>query len=817
MLKNYLKIAVRNILRFKVYSLINILGLAAGITCFIILSLFVKDELSYDRYNKNSDRIYRVYVKITFNGKENTNAKTAAPMGPVLMHEYPEVQNYARIGYTGDYVFKYKDKVFREYSIYTADSSIFDVFTMKFLAGDAKKALSKPYSIVLTETAAKKYFGNEYPVGKMITDSKNNTYQVTGLVQDFPYNSHFGCDVFLSMSTIPENENGGWLNSSYTTYIVLKRGTDPKVFEGKLNSYVIKYVAPEIEKLLGMPIKQISSQGISYKLFIQPLTSIYLQSYRTYGIDPNTEWGNERSGDIMYVYIFSAIAFAILLVAVINFMNLSTARSEKRSKEVGIRKTLGSDKLKLIVQFVTESVLMCAFAVLLALGLLEVIIPAFNSLVGKELKMEYFNNLLTIPAIIGFTIIVGIIAGSYPAFYMSSFQPAQMLKPSNNKRSRKGRARNILVVFQFAVSITLLISTIIIKNQLAYVQNKNLGFNKENLVSITNISTLGDRAEPFKQDLLKNSNISSVSLSSYLFTTGIPGGGYLFNKRTGENLLSFQEIYADYDFLNAFQIGMKDGRFFSKEFPSDSNAVIINQAAVNEFGLNNPVGKELNRVGRKDVEGEAGTYKIIGVMKDFNYESLHQQIRPLVFHLGTPPQPGYCMNLKVQAGNIESTLQYMKNTWHKFAGRENIHYVFVNDHIARLYDSEKATSTVAGIFSFLAIFIACLGLFGLAAFVTEQRTKEIGIRKTLGATVPEIVFILSKEFSFWVILANIIAWPVAYYFMDKWLQNFAYRSEISIWAFIISGISALVIAWLTISVHAIKAATANPIKSLKYE
>jgi putative ABC transport system permease protein len=813
MLKNYLKIAVRNILRFKVYSLINILGLAAGITCFIILSLFVKDELSYDKYNKNSDRIYRIYLKTTFNGKENTNAKTAAPMGPALVHEYPEVQNYARIGYTGDYVFKYKDKVFREYNIYTADSSIFDVFAMKFLAGDAKKALSTPYSLVFTETAAKKYFGSENPVGKMVTDTKNNTYQVTGLVQDFPDNSHFGCDVFLSLSTIPENENGGWLNSWYTTYIVLKSGTDPKVFEGKLNGFVTKYVAPQIEKLLGMPIKQIVSQGNSYKLFIQPFTSIYLQSYRTYGIDPNTEWSNERSSDIMYVYIFSAIAFAIILVAVINFMNLSTARSEKRSKEVGIRKTLGSDKTKLVLQFIIESVIMCAIAVMLALVLLEIVLPAFNLLVNKNLSID-FNNFFTIPLLLLFTLTVGILAGCYPAFYMSSFQPVQMLRFAGGKRSRKSLIRSSLVVFQFSVSIVLLIGTIIIRSQLSYIQNKDLGFDKDNLMSIANVSILGQGEKAFKNELLKNTNISSVSLSSYMLTSGIPGGSYLFDKRTGADALMFQDLYVDDDFLNTFRIKMKDGRFFSKEFPSDSNSVIINEAAARCYGLTGPVGRYLNRAGST---GNEGAFKIIGVMEDFNYESLHQQIRPVVFHFGIPHQPGYSLNIKIKPGNTENTLKYIDNTWRKFAGRENIFYIFINDHVSHLYDSEKKTALVAGIFSTLAIFIACLGLFGLASFVTEQRTKEIGIRKTLGASVPELIYILSKEFIWWVMLANIIAWPMAYYFMSKWLQNFAYRTDISLWIFFVSGMAALLIALFTVSSNVIKAATANPIKSLKYE
>jgi putative ABC transport system permease protein len=814
MLKNYLKIALRNILRFKVYSLINIIGLAVGVACSITLYLFVVDELGYDKYNNNADQIYRVYVKMFINGKESVNSKTCAPLGAALVHDFPDVINFTRIGFFGNHIFRFKEKELREWKVYTADSTYFDVFTMNFIAGNPKTALIEPNSLVLTQSASQRYFGNENPVGKILNEDGVGSFRITGEIKDFPKNSHFSCDFLLSMSTYQEPQDHKWLGGGYYTYIKLKKGTDPANFEKKLQNTVRDYVAPEASSLLGISVSQFLNKDIKYEFLLQPLTSIYLESKRVYGIDPNTEYTDTKSSDIAFIYIFSAVALAILFVAIINFMNLSTARSEKRSKEVGIRKTLGSNKIKLIMQFITESVLMSTISVVLSLALLEAIIPLFNYLSGKQLYLNLFSSFYTIPSLIGFIIFVGLLAGSYPAFYMSSFQPIQILKPYTTVGRRKNFLRSGLVIIQFSVSISLLIATIIIKNQLGYLQSKNLGFNKEHLVAIKNAAILGNKIETFKQELLKNPQITSLGYSSVMFSSGIPGSAYLFDKHSGADALLFQVLDVDYGFLNTYQIDLLQGRSFSKEFPSDTNAVIINQAALKEIGVSNPIGRNLNFIGKGKDEI---LYKIIGVIKDFNYESLHQQVRPLAIHLHIPRQPAYFLTLRISANNPGETLAYIKSTWHKFAGKENIFFGFLDQDLAHLYDTEARTGIIAGIFSFLAIFIACLGLFGLAAFVTEQRTKEIGIRKALGASIPEIVVLLSKQFTKWVLIANIIAWPLAYYIMNKWLENFAYRMEISYWVFILSGFSALVIALITISVHAVKAARVNPIKSLKYE
>lgn len=833
MFLNYFRIAFRNIIKDKISSVINIAGLAVGIACFMTLSLFILDEMSFDRFYKNSDRIYRVYIKMLLNGKEDNNSKTPGLLGPTLAQQFPEVQNFTRVGYFGQYLFRYNDKVFTEGNIYGVDSSFFDVFSLDFIYGDSKTALIKPNTLVITESAAKRYFGDENPVGKTLIVEKayaadylnqvenyhdnSEGFLITGLIKDFPSNSHFSTEFLTSISTYEINRY--WLDLWYSTYVVLNEGTNPDDFEQKLTKVVEDNIGPLAESIAGISLEEFLATGNKYEYRLQPLNSIYLRSSRDYGIDMNTEWAQIKSSDITYTYIFSAVALFILLIAIINFMNLATARSERRAKEVGIRKTLGSNKLNLILQFISEAIMMSGLSVLIALALLEIILPSFNNLTGKELKLEHFSSFYIIPIIICFILFVGILAGSYPAFYLSSFQPVDVLK-NVRKGNRKSRSRSALVIFQFAVSITLLIGTIIIKNQLDYIQNKNLGFNKEHLFSIMNANVLGSHTETFKQELLKNANILSATNSSQMFRAGIPGSGYLFNKKTGTDPIILQYVEADYDFLETYQIKLKEGRFFSKEFSTDTSAVLINESAAKLFreslhsGDNNPVGKELIRIGR---ENWAKTFNIIGIIKDFNYESLHRQIRPLVIHLYPEDQPANVFTVRIASADMKNTLAYIEETWRKFVSDEGMWSRFVDENIARLYRAEENTSIVATVFSSLAIFIACLGLFGLATFVTEQRTKEIGIRKVLGASITEIVMLLSKEFAVWVLVANLIAWPVAYYVMQNWLQNFAFRIDLSFYVFIISGVAALLIALLTISLHAVKAASTNPVDSLRNE
>jgi putative ABC transport system permease protein len=815
MLVNYLRIAIRNLLRNKGFTIINIAGLAVGIACFITLALFILDERGYDKYNENADQIYRVYVSSKIGGQESNSSKTPGPLGATLVKDFPEVLNYSRIGYFGQHNLRNGEKTFRENGIYTADSTYFQIFTLPFIYGDSQRALIKPNSVVLSEKTSKKYFGEENPVGKTLIVDGTGSYQVTGVMKDYPKKSHFSCNILLSMSTYPVTQAQSWLDLWYTTYIVLKKGTDPGQFQDKLKATVLNYTVPQIEKVLGVSINDLlANRKNNYAYMIQPLTSIHLYSKRGYGIDPNTEWGDVRNSDIVYTYIFAAIAVFILLIAVFNFMNLATARSEKRAKEVGIRKTLGSSKIKLVGQFMTESVLITFLSVIISLGFLQAALPLFGNFVGKDLKLDLIGSPYTIPALILFTLTVGMMAGSYPAFYLSSFQPAHILKSKSSRFKGNLSVRSLLVVIQFAISITLIIGTTIIQKQLKYIQNKDLGFDKEQLISINNASVLGNKIDAFKQEISNQPGVISSTTSSLMFQSGIPGSGYLYNKRKGTDVIGCQFLDVDYDFVKTFKIKMKDGRFFSKDFSTDSNAVVINEETAKSFNAKDPVGKELARV---DVFNGNIIYHIVGVVKDFNYESLHQTVRPLVFHLSPVRQASTLLTIRAKSNDMPGLIKSLEKTWRSFAGNEKFNCTFVDQNLARMYQAEEKIGTMATVFSFLAIFIACLGLLGLAAFVTEQRIKEIGIRKVLGASVMEITALLSGEFTKWVILANILAWPTAYFVMDSWLQNFAYRINIGWSVFIFSGLAALMIAIATVSTQAVKAALANPINNLRYE
>ncbi len=804
MFKNYLKIALRNLRKNKGYSFINIIGLAVGITCCIIIILFVNNELSYDKFNKNADQIYRITVKGMISSHEINMAVSPSPMGATLKNDLPEVVSYTRLRSFGFPVLRYKNKAFSEERFFVADSTFFNVFTLQLIKGDPNKVLTKPNSLVITEAMAKKYFGNDDPIGKILNADQKRDWIVTGVIKSLPINSHFHFDFLGTISSYENSRSTMWLSNNYYTYIVLRKGTNLNKFKIKLHDDVIKYIGPELQKIAGISLEQLKRRGDSYGYSLQPLTSIHLNSHLDYEIEANS--------NIRYVYIFSVIAFAILLIACVNFVNLSTARSEKRAKEVGIRKTLGSNKSQLIRQFIAEAVLMSFLAAILSIILIEIFLPLFNGISQTELSLGIFENTYTVILLVGFAVLIGIIAGSYPAFFLSSFQPIKALK-SEFRRTKNSNLRNALVIFQFAVSIILFVGTFVIYNQLKYIQNKNLGFDKDQVIVINKTDDIGKQMKSFKEELLNNPSITSVSNSN-----AIPGeqkgdSGYRIDGTANDEILDLKHIYCDYGFAKTYNIEMKKGRFFSKDHVSDNSAIVINEAVVKAFGLKDPIGKKLIRPG--DQSGLK--YEIIGVIKNFNYESLHQFVRPLVIHLYSDNGYGQYVSVRTSSKDYQNVISSLENTWKKFAGNEAFDYNFLDQNLAHLYIAEQRTSKIVITFSILAIFIACLGLLGLAAFIIEQRTKEIGIRKVLGATIFEIVILLSKEFLKWVLIANIIAWPVAYYVMNNWLKDFAYRVNISLWIFVLSGIAALIIALLTISSHAIKAATSNPVKSLRYE
>ncbi len=807
MLKSYFKIALRNLKNYRVYTAINVVGLAVGIACFVMIMLFVRDELSYDRYNKHADQIYRPGFTATFNGREIRSALSPAPMGETIYHDFPEVLAYARLHYEGSCGIRYQNKTFVEQKFLWADSSLFDIFTLPFVSGNPKTALVQPNTVVITESTARKYFGNENPLGKIINRDKNTDYMVTGVIKDVPPNSHFHPDFIASLTSVRDGRNPNWMSNNYYTYFLLKKGTNPADLQRKIDEELVTHAGPQLKAVTGVSIEQFLAAGNKVGYVLQPLTSIHLNSHLDYEL--------EQNGSISTVYIFSAIAVAILLIACINFINLATARSERRAKEVGIRKTLGSPRSHLVWQFMAESVMMSGAAAIIAVGIVELTLPLFNETAGKKLSLGLFSNLSTIPVLIGLAIVVGVVAGCYPAFYLSSFHPIDALKRETKRGGSKSLVRNGLVVFQFAISIALFIGTLVIYDQLNYVQTKNLGFDKEESVVIYRTDDLGGRIQSFEDKLRQNTNILSVTNS-----TAIPGNQYsdsgFWLEGTGaQQLVDLRTMQSDYDFAGTYKIQMADGRFFSREHPSDTGAVVVNQEVEKVFGVKDIVGKYLVLPG--ETMADQKRFEVVGVMKDFNFHSLHEPIRPLVIRLLPETAAAQFVTVRLAPGNHLRMISFIKGDWRRYAGNEEFNFNFLDNSLQNLYAADQRTSKIAGTFSVLAIVIACLGLLGLAAFTTEQRTKEIGIRKVLGASVPEVTRLLSLQFVKWVLIANVVAWPLAYLLMNKWLSLFAYRTSLSLWIFAASGTLALLIALATVGSHAIKAATANPVEALRYE
>ena len=808
MLKNYFKIAVRNILRNRLYSFINIAGLAMGIASCLAILTFVRDEFSYDKFNKHADRIYRAAFSVRVNGHGFSGPASPAPLGPQVAHDVPDVVAYTRLYLEGSHTVAYKNKAFNEEKFFWADSTIFDVFTIHIVEGEPKTALTQPNTIVINESTARRYFGNENPLGKVVVVDRQNNYVITAVFKDFPQNSHFHPDFIASLTTLQDSRNTAWLTNNYYTYFLLRRGANLRNFQGKLDQEVTDHAASQLKEFTGSSYKDFLAAGNRYGYRLQPLTSIHLSS-------PFGEI--EPGGYAPLVYVFIAIAIAILFIATVNFVNLTTARSAKRTKEVGVRKSLGAPRLHLIRQFLAESLLMTAISVVMAVVIIELFLPLFSDIVGRKMGFDLFGDPLLLPALIGFVVVVGIFAGIYPALYLSSRPSVTALKSSATEGGRKSKLRNTLVVSQFAVSIILFIATFVIYSQMGYVKTADLGFQKAGLLVVNGADHLSGKFQSFVHELGGNRDVVSITNSS-----AIPGnlGGnhaYKLEGSGSEQPENTCVLVSDNDFAKTYQLKMASGRFFSAEHPSDTGAVVVNETMARFYGIKNMVGRRLLFPGPKG-GNEWVPFEIIGVVKDFNYAWMHEPIRPLAIIL--PRYEGYVgsyVTARLAPGNPAKGITAIQSAWKKYAGNEPLNYSFLDDDLHQLYSLDFKTEEIVGLFSALAIIIACLGLFGLAAFTTEQRTKEIGIRKVLGASVPEVTRLLSLQFAKWVLIANIAAWPLAYLLMSKWLSLFAYRTNLTPWLFIGSGALALVIALATVSAHAVKAATANPVESLRYE
>lgn len=814
MLKNHLRIAWRNLVRNPKISIINIGGLAIGLACAIILYLYASTEFGYDAYYKNADRIYRVYTHISLNGAESNSAKSSPPAGEALRTQFPEVEANTLVGYEAAYNIRYNDKTFREHRVYTADSNYFKVFDHKLLKGNAVTALLMPHQVVITESTAKRYFGDTDPIGKQLIVDDTASFMVSAVMTDFRKNDHFNADMFFSLSTLNGRDDANWLALGYSNYVMLKKGADPRATEQKLKAIVDKGAGPQIERMLNVHYSDFRAGGNSFEMKLQPLTQIYLYSKERYDIDPNTEWGDARIGNILYVRIFIATALLVLLIAVFNFMNIATARSEKRAKETGIRKTLGSHRWQIMLQYFTEAMVTTAVAVMAALCMVQMVLPWFNQLTGKAVEFAMFGNAWTIPLLLAFTFIVAILAGSYPAIFLSGFQPVETLK--GLQRKSKASLRSVLVVSQFAISIALIIGMIAVRSQLNYMQNKNLGIESQKLITITNGASIGNKLQAFRQELLKNPAITSVTNSSLIFAAGVPESAYTYEGQANTEPVHAAYLDVDEYFVPTFGIDMKEGRFFDLSMPTDSSAVVINETAARDFAPNakSIVGHRITMLSNDSIPR---IYRIIGVTKDFNFESLHQMVKPLVLHLDQVKQAATYITVKYNSGDAGAVRNNIEQTWNGMYSFEKCNFNFLGDTIDNLYSGEQKVSALATLLSALGVFVACLGLLGLAMFITEQRRKEIGIRKVLGATVAEVTTTISRQFVFWILIANLVAWPVAYIVLQQWLQNFAYHIRPTWWMFGGAGAITLLIALITIGTQSVKAALANPVKSLRTE
>ena len=804
MLKNYLKITIRNLTKNKLFSIVNILGLTIGITCFILIGLFVLDELTFDSFNSKADRIFRLnsHYKV---GDNNFNlANSPMPLADALASEYPEIEKIARVLPGNNIYVKKENNYIKEERFFYADSSLFDIFTIDFLRGNPETALKQPNSVVITTNTAEKYFSSENPVGKRITLSNGMEFLITGVVKPVPENSHFEFDFVASLSSLPESNKANWFGQFVHTYVLTNKGVTAKELNKKIYSVAEKHLGPIIKSAFGVSYKEFLNNGNDFSFTFVPLRSIHLYS----------KVFNElkEAGDINTVYLFSTIAFLILIIASINFINLSTARSTKRANEIGVRKVLGSNKTQLIKQFLSESVLLSLIAVIISIMLVEIALPYFNNLTGKELSLNLSGNVFVIPGLILLTLVVGIAAGLYPSLMLASFKPVVVLKSKAAVHSKKSGLRKSLVIFQFATSVVLFVGTFVIYSQMQYIKNKNLGFNKDHVLVIKNVNDLGTKQFAFADAVKENTNVLDASLS-----TGLPDYNLTANiyKKKGENNpYTLVTLPVDYNYLSTYQLKLEEGRFFSKNISSDTLSIILNEAAVKKLDYKNPLNSELlTTLGN---ENGATPLKIIGIVKDFHMQTLKYEIRPAALILLNTPE-AYFLSVKISSNNIKRTIEYISNKWKEFGQVKPMEYSFFDDNFNELYKSEIQSEKVFTIFALLAIFIACLGLLGLTAFTAEQRKKEIGIRKVLGATVTNIVAMLSKEFLILIAAANVIAWPVSYYLMNKWLEDFAYKTEIGIGVFLISGLAVLVIALITISFQAVKAAISNPVNSIRYE
>ena len=792
MFKNYLIIAFRNMKRQKGYSIINVSGLAIGLACFILIFLWIHDEFSFDRFHENAGALYRVISKIPTSNEITHSARTANAVGPTLVEQFPDIVNYTRYQCFGGTLIEANGKSYLSDFYAVADPSFFEMFSFPFMKGDPKSALTDKFSIVITESMARRFFGEADPMGKILNlQLHREPFKVTGVLKDLPETSHlhFECMIpFIVCKDWFDADPGSWKITQYYTYLMLQKGS-------KLD---------DVNEKISNIIKEHDESAIA-DIYLQPLKDIHLKSNFTGDLD------NYKKGDMKTIYIYCITALSILIIACINFMNLSTAQSSRRAKEVGLRKVVGAQKYHLLKQFLGESVLLSIFALLLAIMLVIILLPFFNNLTNKQLVLDLSINLKLMIGIVGITLLTGVISGIYPAFFLSALKPVNALKNSGF-RSRRGGLylRKLLVTSQFTFSVILIAGTLIVYNQLDFIKNKPLGYDSRYIIHPRSYFN-----NSLKDELLQNPNIISIAQGPSPGLELRGNSSFQWEGKNGNQETTLYPRYVDYSYLETFNMSMKEGRYFSKEFGTDDHSLIINETAARVMGLGNPIGTQV-WFERMDFDTGRMTEKtavIIGVIKDFHQTSLHNPIEPMIFELNTGHP---YISIKIKPEHMPETLAFLEDTWKKHVDYP-YSYSFLSDTIENFYDTDHKTGTVFSYFSLLAIFISCLGLLGLAAYTAEQRKKEIGIRKVLGSSIIGITSLLSREFLKNVALSIIIAWPIAWFTMREWLNGFAYRTHIGISVFIISGILALGIAFISVGYQVFKAAVANPVDSLRDE
>ncbi len=799
MLKNYLKVAVRNLARYKGYAFINIMGLAVGIAASVLIFLYVTDELSFDRFHENADRIYRITADWSNKGDSKIHQLgTPHILAKTIRENYPQVEALTQLtGPLGDVIIKFRDLAVKETDVFAADASFFNVFSFPLVKGDPRAALADPNTVVLSESLASKCFGSEEALNKTIeiqVVGQRTPHKVTGIMRDIPENSHFRFEMLISLVTLFPTPSLNWTSNNYATYLLLSEGVTQALMEEKL---------VEIDKVYF----EGGRQHIPWIWTLEPVTWIHLHS--------DLVTGNQPNGSAAYVKLFTFVAVLILVIAGINFVNLATARSSRRAREVGIRKVVGSLRSQIIGQFLGESILMSLVALAVGVGLIQAAFPFYRNLTGRELGLPYFQDPLIIPGLVGLALAVGFLAGLYPAFFLSSFKQTEVLKGSRFGGGNRGALslRNGLVVFQFAMSVLLNIGSLVIARQLVFIKNQRLGFDKDHVVAIHNADNLGTQLDAYSERLKQHSDILGVTAVRALPGQGTSNWGIGVEGVQTERPMNMNFMTCDQDFAEVLDIRMTEGRFMSREYPSDINAVVINGKAAEYFGIPDPVGKRI-RIWwtKKDLT-------IIGIIDDFRFESLHRDVRPMGYILpeaiGSSRRP-YLL-ARINSQRMTGVLSFIQETWNSMSSGLPFEFTFLDEKIDSLYQNDNRAGKIVSLFSVLAIFISCLGLFGLAAFVTEQRTKEIGIRKILGARHSTILWLLTSQFVKWVVVANIIAWPVGYWLMSRWLEGFAFRASLTAWLFLASGLAAVAIAVLTVSSLVLRAAQANPADSLRYE